>query len=121
MTRPSARALAFAICSLLATSPASARADDSAVVSTVPAPQTYAKVPWKHGDSIAIGYWYSAAQVQRIDARIRYLEDKAAKDCVDAQIGAAKKTSVWLKVAGVLITGAAIGYCAGADHRCGVK
>jgi len=119
MPRPSARVLAFALGSLLATLPVGTRADD-AVISTVPAPTSYAKVTWKHGDVGTAGYWYSAPQVQKIDARIRYLETKAAKECVDAQIAAASMTSGWLKVAGAIVVGATIGYCAGADHHCGI-
>lgn len=121
MPTPSARALAFALCSLLATMPVGARATDPVVTASVPAPSSYAKVPWKHDDVETAGFWYSAPQVQRIDARIRYLEDAAAKECVDAQIDAAKSLSRWLYVAGGILTGAAIGYCVGADHHCGVK
>jgi hypothetical protein len=126
------RALAALAASLLLSAPA-ARAGDSLLPTTVPppiavitvppkpAPDRYIEVPWRNPDGTMIdGWWYSSPQVTRIDARIRYLETAAAKECVDQQVAAAKATGPWVKVIGGVLAGAAIGYCAAAPKHCGI-
>jgi len=109
---------------LLFLPPAGSRADDPppAFVLTTPprlAPERFLLVPWRAPDgSFVEGYWYASPQVLRIDARIKYLETKAAKECVDQQIEAAKTVGPWIKIVAGVVTGATIGYCAGAPGHC---
>lgn len=101
--------------------PTVAIAGDPIVESTSSAPSSYARVGWKNPDlSVSPGYWYSQAQIVKVSARLDYLETRAAKECVDAQVIAAKGTTPWLMVIGGIVTGVAIGYCAGASGHCGI-
>jgi hypothetical protein len=83
-------------------------------------PDVYSALMWRGPSKMASGYWYTFEQVQKIDRRITFLEEKAAKECVAAQIAEAKRLNPWIKIAAGIVTGAAIGYCVGADHHCGI-
>lgn len=130
----SRRALALVmIAALYSAQAAGARADDPVDTSTLPAfvftkeptpaPLSYAAVPWLNPNhTLAAGYWYSAAQVVKTSRRIDYLETKAAKECVDAQIAASKSDHMTLwKIAAGVAAGAAIGFCAGTSSHCGIS
>lgn len=93
----------------------------AAYAAPAPAPERYAPLGWQYGDKLAPGFWYSETQILRVDARIRYLEEKAARECVDAQVTAAKGTGRWYYVAAGLAVGVALGYCAGTANHCGVS
>lgn len=84
-------------------------------------PAKYAPLVWKGPSKESHGFFYTDAQVLVIDRRITYLEKDAAKKCVDVQIAEAKKMNPWIKIAAGILTGAAIGYCAGASHHCGIS
>lgn len=120
------RALAFTLAIGLSLTPTVGRTDPTveasapSVEATTPPPTKYAKVLWKYQGTPTPVYVYSADQVLVIDRRIAYLEDKATKECIDAQVTAAKTTSIWLKVGAAMLTGVAIGYCAGSSNHCGI-
>lgn len=86
-------------------------------VARIPPPSTYTELVWKF-DIEYPGYWFTAAQVQKIDLKVRtltlaneYLTDKAAKECFDSSVKADKEILAgsgpfWLGLgAGVLIGG----------------
>lgn len=115
------RAMAVVIAVLLAHSAVgTAVADDLVVEMKIPAPEKYVALGWKFGDKLAPGFWYSSQQIVAVSKRIDYLETAAAKECVDAQIAEAKKLSKWIYVAGGILTGVAVGYCAGHSGHCGI-
>lgn len=93
-----------------------ARADPAAPKLTAPspAPDVYAMADWCWASSCVPGAWFTASQTKIIDAKIDYLEKKAAKDCVDQQISAAKVSLPgWLYLTGGIIVGGVVGYIAG--------
>jgi hypothetical protein len=108
------RALALAVC--LAFAPLAARAELAPQLeysAPAPAPGSFAPLGWRYGDKLSVGYWYSAEQVLRIDQRIGYLEQRAAKECVDAQVSASKGSlPLWVGVALGAVGGLAAGYAA---------
>jgi len=111
---------ALTIVVLMVVCPTIVRADGPSV-SGGQSPAVYIAVPWRNPDgSVHDGYWFTVEQVGVIDRRIRYLEDKAAKECVDVQVGAAKRTSVWWQIGLGILTGATIGFCAAHDKHCGL-
>lgn len=64
-------------------------------------PAVYGPLVWHFGDQAAHGYWFTDAQVQRTAARVAYLEDKAARECVERQTEANKQLlgsfpAVWI-------------------------
>jgi hypothetical protein len=70
----------------------------SVYVALSPAPTSTARLVWVSGTATAVGYWFSEGTILRADARLRYLEDKAATECFDKTVTADKKLlkSSWL-------------------------
>lgn len=100
---------ALALAALLAFLPLAARAEEPAgpvFPSQTPAPETFSALRW--GDHP--GYWYSREQVLRINGRINYLEQKAAKECVDAQVQNAGGLPAWVLIVAGVVVGGAAGY-----------
>lgn len=99
-----------ALAALLAFGPVAVRADEPATYQApTPAPQSYAPLGWRAEGVTVPGYWYSRPQVMAIQGRIDYLETRAAKECVEAQI-AAPRVPTWLAVAAGVVVGGAVAY-----------
>lgn len=100
---------ALAVTVLMTFAPLAARAQSLTLVYDAPksAPESYDKLVWSYKDQLSIGYWYSEKQVLKIKTRIDFLEEKAAKECVDEQIKNASPgfpTWVWI-TAGIVVGG----------------
>ena len=111
--RASRRLLAVSVVALGLTGGA-ARGDDLHVDPGVPAPAVSSPLIWRE----AHGFWFTDAQIVKLNARVNYLETRAAKECVDRQIDAARGTSRWVWVAAGVATGVALGYCATVSGHC---
>ena len=103
---------------LLLALPLKGRGQELTYASDKPAPAVYTKLVWDYGGKLTVGYWYTAEQVQKIDLRITYLEDKAAKECADANIAATKETlgsgfMVWVWIGIGVVVGGVGGYFIG--------
>lgn len=100
---------ALALAALLAFLPLAARAEEPAgpvYPAQTPPPESFSALRW----GSAPGYWYSQAQVLRIQGRIDYLEKRAAKECVDAQVSSAGGLPAWVLVVAGVVVGGAAGY-----------
>jgi len=97
------------------------RAEDPVATLPLEPPGIYSPLVWKGPELTARGFWYAEEQTSKIDRRIEFLEKKAAKECVDAQIEAAKSIKPWIKVAAGIVTGAAIGFCVAHGSHCGLS
>ena len=91
--------------------------------STAPAPPSYARLDWvqmspQGAATSTPGFWFTADQILRADARLKYLEDTAAKQCFDATVAEDKKiltgslSWIWWLAGGV-----AVGVAGGAYVR----
>jgi hypothetical protein len=103
---------------LLLALPLTGRGQELTYASAKPAPASYTKLVWDYGGKLTVGYWYTAEQVQKIDLRIRYLEDTAAKECADANIAATKEvlgmsTMFWVGIGTGVVAGLVGGYFIG--------
>jgi hypothetical protein len=102
------RAVAVALCVALAAT--GARASDPVYDAPEKAPEVYGPLVWRD----VHGFWFTDAQVNRIDLRIKYLEDKAAKECTEATNAETKrvlglKSSVWIVAGAAFLVGIAGG------------
>lgn len=95
-------------------------------VTAEPVPSVYRKLVWEQttktadGTTIVIssvGYWYTVEQVAKTAARIDYLEQKAAKECVDTTIAEVKHNVPWLWVGIGVVVGGTAGYFIGKAIR----
>lgn len=87
---------------------------DPVYASPDPAPDVYGPLVW---GSIH-GYWFTDAQTQKIDLRIKYLEDKATKQCVTETNAETRKVlgaapTLWVGVGLALVVGVAGGFYLG--------
>src|SRR5260370_2279520 len=55
------------------------------------APEIYSELDWRSpsGQTTA-GYWYSVAQVQKLNLRLNYLENRCTTECIQATNAATK-------------------------------
>lgn len=101
---------AVALALLVATS---ARAAEPVFDSPEPAPPVYGPLVWRDQH----GYWFRDEQVNRLNLRLQYLTDKAAKECTDATTAATSASAgarPWLYAAGIaLVVGIAGGFYLG--------
>ena len=103
---------------LLLAFPLSGRGQEFVYDASESAPAVYTKMVWDYAGQLTMGYWYTAEQVQKIDLRIRYLEDTAAKECADANIAATKETlgasgMIWVWIGVGIVVGGTVGFFAG--------
>jgi hypothetical protein len=106
------RALAAAL--VVAHAPLAVSAQQLVYEAPQAAPASYTKLGWKFGDQLTLGYWYSAAQVLTISQRIDYLEQRAAKECVDTQVQSLRGSwPLWVGIALGAAGGLAGGYFLG--------
>jgi hypothetical protein len=110
------KALALALCVALAAT--GARASEPVFDAPDKAPDVYGPLVWRFGGVDAHGWYFSDAQVQRIDLRIKYLEDRAAKECIAATNAETKRVlgaspSLWVGVGIALAVGVAGGFYLG--------
>ncbi|HEY2848344.1 MAG TPA: hypothetical protein VGI97_00575 [Gemmatimonadaceae bacterium] len=108
--------LCLALCVALAAT--GARASDPVYVSPDPAPDVYGPLVWRAGGVDVHGFWFTDKQTQAVDLRIKYLEDKAAKECTDATNAETKKVlgaapTLWIVGAGALVLGLVGGFYLG--------
>jgi ABC-type dipeptide/oligopeptide/nickel transport system permease subunit len=120
--------------SLALIAPARAHGEELVFAAPTSSPLTYAPVRWCWvgptsttllftpvagciGATSTPGFWFSDQKVVRIDGRIRYLEDKAGKDCFDNTVAAEKSflaspAAVLLGVGASLLLGGLAGFYA---------
>lgn len=79
-------------------------------VAPTPAPLVYAPLAWKNDDKITPGFWYTADQVVKIDARINYLENRCAQDCIEQTKSGLLSLPAWLFIASGIVVGGLGGY-----------
>src|SRR5260370_27181861 len=81
-----------------------------------PAPKVYVQLDWlSPSGERSEGFWYTAAQVQRINLRLEYLENKCTTECVTATNAATKADlgsfkGLWITGAIALAAGVAAGF-----------
>lgn len=100
--------------------PGIATADEAVAEMKLAPPEKYAPLVWKFNEKLTPGFWFTTEQVLHIDARINFLETKAAKDCVDAQIAADKTVGSWWKIGAGILVGIGVGFCAAHSGHCGI-
>jgi hypothetical protein len=87
-------------------------------VTSEPAPAVYRKLVWEQRDAATsvvitqpvVGYFYTAAQVQKIGARIDYLEDRATKECIQETAKPVAKLAPWIAASVGVVAGVVTGY-----------
>lgn len=117
------KALALALCVALAAT--GARAGDPVYASPDPAPEVYGPLVWRAGGVDTHGFFYRDEQVQKIQVRldkqqamIDYLTDKAAKECTEATNAETRKIlgaapTLWIGIGLALVVGVAGGFYLG--------
>lgn len=106
------KTVALALCVALAAT--GARASDPVYDAPDKAPDVFGPLVWRD----VHGFWFTDAQVQKIDLRIKYLEDKAAKECTAATNAETKRVlgaapTLWVGVGLALVVGVAGGFYLG--------
>lgn len=110
--------IAVLVCGLTVWTPAIPFADDAAM--KVDPPAVYKDLRWVGPTRSADGWWYTQEQISKVDLRLKYLENEAARQCVDSMITQSKAINPWIKIATGVVTGAAIGFCVGHSSHCGI-
>jgi hypothetical protein len=102
--------------------PYRAVADDAVYSAPSPAPTSYSKLTWDYAGQLTVGYWYTGEQVQKIDLKLRvlqqqneYLTDRAAQECFDKTQEANKEmisgfSGLWLGIGLGVVAGLVGGY-----------
>lgn len=110
------KALCLALCVALAAT--GAHASDPVYEAPDKAPAVYGPLVWRSGGIDKHGFWATDAEIQRLQLRISYLEDKAAKECTAATNAETKRVlgaspTLWVGVGIALAVGVAGGFYLG--------